>query len=320
MKKILITGSAGFIGFNFALKLLKKNYEVIGIDNFDDYYSVKLKKKRVQQLQKFKNFQFFYLDITNKIFFRKLKKYNYAHIFHFAAQAGVRYSVINPVKYINTNILGTINILEFVKIKKPLSTFFASSSSIYGDSKKFPLLENDSPNPKNIYASSKIINEISAKTFSKNYNLKIYGLRFFTIYGEWGRPDMLLFKILSSAFKKTILNLNNNGKHYRDFTYIDDVTEIMYLLMKTKHKIKYDVFNVCSNNPQYIKKIINDFAKKKGKLVIKNIPKNSLDVFKTHGDNKRIKKTLKFNKFTSFEKGFSNTYEWYKKYYKKLIN
>ena len=150
MKKILITGSAGFIGFNFALKLLKKNYEVIGIDNFDDYYSVKLKKKRVQQLKKFKNFQFFYLDITNKIFFRKLKKYNYAHIFHFAAQAGVRYSVINPVKYINTNILGTINILEFVKIKKPLSTFFASSSSIYGDSKKFPLLENDSPNPKNI--------------------------------------------------------------------------------------------------------------------------------------------------------------------------
>ena len=171
MKKILITGSAGFIGFNFALKLLKKNYEVIGIDNFDNYYSVKLKKKRIQQLKKFKKFKFFDLDINNKIFFKKLKKYDYNHVFHFAAQAGVRYSVINPVKYINTNILGTVNLLELVKIKKPISTFFASSSSIYGDSKKFPLFENDSPNPKNIYASSKIINEISAKTFSKNYTL-----------------------------------------------------------------------------------------------------------------------------------------------------
>jgi len=320
MKKILITGSAGFIGFNFSLKLLKKNYEVIGIDNYDDYYSVKLKKNRIQQLKKFKNFKFYHLDITDKDSFKILKKYKFTHIFHFAAQAGVRYSVINPVKYINTNILGTINLLEFVKLKKPESTFFASSSSIYGDSKKFPLSEKDLPSPKNIYASSKIINEISARTFSKKHNLKIYGLRFFTIYGEWGRPDMLLFKMLSSAFKKTILNLNNEGKHYRDFTYINDVTEIMYLLMKVKLKAKYDIFNVCSNNPQYVKTIISNFKKNYGKLFIKNIPKNNLDVFKTHGNNTKIKKILKFSKFTSFESGFLNTYKWYKKYYNKLID
>ena len=319
-KKILITGVAGFIGFNFSLKLLKKNFAVFGVDNFDDYYSVKLKKKRIQVLKKFNNFKLYNQDITDINSFNILLKHNFEYIFHFAAQAGVRYSVINPQKYINTNILGTINLFNFVKRNRPKATFFASSSSIYGDSKNFPLSEKDTPNPKNIYASSKILNEISAKNFSNDFNLRIYGLRFFTIYGEWGRPDMLLFKMLSSAFKKTILNLNNKGKHYRDFTYIDDVTEIMYSLMRVKQKKKYDIYNVCSNNPQFIKKTVDYFQKNFSKLLIKNIPKNTLDVFKTHGDNKKIKKILKYSKFTAFENGISNTYNWYKKHHKNLID
>jgi len=319
-KIILITGAAGFIGFSLALKFLNhKNYQVIGIDNYDNYYSIHLKKKRISYLRKYKKFKFFQLNITETNSFIILKKYKFDHIFHFAAQVGVRYSIINPEKYINNNILGTINVLNFIKDQNPISTFFASSSSVYGDSKKFPLNEKDELRPKNIYATSKIINEISAKSFSKNYNLRIYGLRFFTIYGEWGRPDMLLFKILSNCLKKTQLKLNNKGNHYRDFTYIYDVTEILYLLTKKKIKKKFDIFNICSNNPQYIKKIIQNFQKKYENIKIKNIPKNNLDVFKTHGDNQKIRRLLKYDKFTKFQIGFSKTFNWFKKYNKNLI-
>ena len=194
-KKILITGVVGFIGYSLAIKLLKENYHVIGVDNFDDYYSTKLKKKRLSQLKKYSRFQIKVFNIEKYESFNVIKKHNFDHIFHLAAQAGVRYSAINPKKYIKTNILGTINLFKFASTKKIKSIFFASSSSVYGDSKNFPLKENDKLYPKNIYATSKVINEITAKSFSKNYNMKIFGLRFFTVYGEWGRPDMLLFTI-----------------------------------------------------------------------------------------------------------------------------
>ena len=317
--KILVTGAAGFIGFNFAIKLLKStNYSVIGIDNFDNYYSIKLKKNRIKELKKFKSFIFHKLDIVNEKSYLTLSKYKFEYIFHFAAQAGVRYSVVNPEKYISTNILGTINLLNFVKNQKPKLTFFASSSSVYGDSKKFPLRESDNLNPKNIYAISKIINEISAKNYSKFYNLKIYGLRFFTIYGEWGRPDMLLFKILNCSVKNIKLNLNNNGKHYRDFTYINDVTKILFLLINKKIKKKFDIFNICSNNPQYIRKIVDIYKKNYGNLKVYKTEKNKLDVFKTHGDNQKIKKILNFKNFTKLDDGFYNTINWYKKNISKI--
>ena len=318
-KKVLITGVVGFIGFNFAIKLLKQNYYVIGIDNFDNYYSTKLKKKRLYQLKKYSKFQIKVFNIGNYEYFDNIKKYNFDHIFHFAAQAGVRYSVINPDKYIKTNILGTINLFKFASKKKIKSIYFASSSSVYGDSKNFPLKENDKLFPKNIYATSKVINEITAKSFSQKYNMKIFGLRFFTIYGEWGRPDMLLFKIFKNSLTKKKLELNNNGNHYRDFTYINDVVEILYLLMNKKTTKLYDIYNICSNKPQNIKKIITYFKKNLSSLKILNVPKNKLDVLKTHGDNSKVIKFLKFNKFSKFENTFKQTFKWYKKYNKKLI-
>ncbi len=318
-KKILITGTVGFIGFSLALKLLKAGHKVTGIDNFDDYYSLKLKKMRYKILIKYTNFSFKKFNIENFESFKVLKKYQFDHIFHFAAQAGVRYSVVKPKKYINTNILGTTNLFKFATSKKIKSLFFASSSSVYGDSKKFPLKENNSLHPKNIYATSKVINEITAKSFSKNYKLKIYGLRFFTVYGEWGRPDMLLFKLFKSSVENRRLELNNKGNHYRDFTYIDDVTNILYLLMNKKLKKSFDIFNICSNNPQSIKKIINEFRNKISSLKIKNVPKNKLDVFKTHGDNKKIDKLLKYRIYTNFDEGFKRTFIWYKSINKKSV-
>ncbi len=318
-KKILITGVVGFIGFSLAIKLLNEKHSVTGIDNFDDYYSIKLKKKRLNHLKKYKEFNFKKFDIINLNSFKCLNKYEFDHIFHFAAQAGVRYSAINPDKYIRTNILGTINLFKFASKKKIKSTFFASSSSVYGDSKKFPLKENNNLYPKNIYATSKVVNEISAKSFSKKFNMKIYGLRFFTIYGEWGRPDMLLFKIFKCALTNRKLELNNSGNHYRDFTYINDVVEILYLLMKKKKNKYYDIYNICSNKPQNINKIISFFKTYLSNLKILNIPKNKLDVLKTHGDNKKIIKFLKFKKFTKFESAFIRTFMWYKINNKKLI-
>ncbi len=318
-KKILITGAAGFIGFSFALKLLENNHQVIGLDNLDNYYSVKLKKKRLKELNKFKNFSFFKINIEKENFFEKLRKKKIDHIFHFAAQAGVRYSVVNPKKYVYTNILGTINVFRFAVLKKIKSVFFASSSSVYGDSKKFPQKETNQLSPKNIYATSKIINEVVAKSFSNNFKIKIYALRFFTIYGEWGRPDMLLFKIMKNSIKGTELKLNNKGNHFRDFTYINDVTSILYLLLYKKINKKFDVYNISSNNPQSIKKIINNFKKNFSKLKVKNVSRNNLDVFKTHGDNKKILKLLNFKNFTKFNKGIKTTYSWYKSKNDKLI-
>jgi len=319
VKTFLITGVAGFIGYSFAKKLLHNSHKVIGIDNYDDYYSVKLKKKRIDELNKFRNFKFLTINIENHISLNKIKQKKIDYIYHLAAQAGVRHSIINPAKYINTNILGTINIFKFASHIRPKSVFFASSSSVYGDGKKFPLSEESNLDPKNIYATSKVLNEISAKSFSRHHNLKIYGLRFFTIYGEWGRPDMLLFKLLKNSRDNTKLNLNNSGNHYRDFTYIDDVVKILFDLSKIKIKKKCDIFNICSNNPQYIKSLVQYYKKNHGKLYIKNSPKNNLDVFKTHGNNVKIKKLLKIKKFTKFETGFKKTIQWYKNFNSKLI-
>ncbi len=318
-KKILITGVSGFIGFNLAVELLKEKHNVVGIDNLDDYYSINLKKERLKKLKKFKNFKIKLFNIENFELFKSLNNYYFDHIFHFAAQAGVRYSAINPTKYINTNILGTINLFKFASKKRPKSVFFASSSSVYGDSKKFPLKETDTLNPKNIYATSKVINEITAKSFSKNYNLKVFGLRFFTIYGEWGRPDMLLFKIFKSALEKKKLMLNNNGNHYRDFTHINDVVKILHLLMNKNIKKTFDIYNICSNNPQFIKKVITHFQMKIMSLKVVNIPKNKFDVFKTHGDNTKIVKLLNFKRFTNFRVGLKNTFHWYKEFNKNSI-
>ncbi len=310
--KIFLTGAAGFIGFSLSLKLLKKKYTVYGIDNLDNYYSLKLKKKRLSILKKHKNFYFKKIDISNKKLLENyLKNKNFDIIFHLAAQAGVRYSVINPNKYIKSNLKGFRNILYSFRNKHFKNMFYASSSSVYGDTKLFPLRENFKLNPKNLYAKTKIQNEKDAKKFKNSYKKNIVGLRFFTVYGEWGRPDMMILKLLSYMKKNKIFELNNSGDHYRDFTYINDVTKILIKILNKKF-FKYDVYNICSSKPLFIKNVIKQFKNFTNYNLIKNVKKNKLDVYKTYGDNKRIKKLVNVNRYTDFKKGLFNTIKWYK--------
>ena len=282
--KILITGGAGFIGFNVANHLLTKKYKIIGIDNFDNYYSPAYKKKRVQQLKKQKLFKFKFIDLLDREkVFTFFKKNNIDLIIHLAAQAGVRNSFLNPKKYIESNISAYLNVIFAAKKFGVKKIIYASSSSIYGDSKQFPLNENKIFKQKNIYAVSKKLNEDIAETFSKISNISFIGLRFFTIYGEWGRPDMILYKMFNSSSKDKIFELNNRGNHLRDFTYIGDVNLIFQKLIVKKFK-KNEIFNICSNNPISILKICNNF-KKNYPLKLKFIKKHKADILKTHGNN-----------------------------------
>ncbi len=309
--KILITGAAGFIGTNISMHLLSKKHTIYGIDNFDNYNSLKLKKYRIKNLKKNKKFYFKKIDITNRkvlLKFVRDKKINL--IIHLAAQAGVRYSIINPNKYINVNLLGFMNIIFAAKKNKIKKIIYASSSSVYGDSKKYPVKEDDNLNQKNIYAVSKMLNEKMAETYSKISNIKFIGLRFFTIYGEYGRPDMFLFKLFKNSFNKKVFELNNYGNHDRDFTYIKDVNIIIEKLIYIKSQ-NHTILNICSNSPVNILKIIKTF-KKKIFVRVKYIKKHQADILKTHGDNLKVKKITKYINFSKFNDNLFKIYSWYR--------
>ena len=309
---ILITGCAGFIGYSLSEHLLNYNHKVLGIDNFDDYYSVSLKKKRINKLKKFKKFYFFKIDILDqKRITNNFKKKKVDLIIHLAAQAGVRYSLINPKKYVDTNIKGFVNIVSLAKEKKISKFIYASSSSVYGNSKNFPLKESENLKPKNIYGLSKKINEEISNLKQFNNKMTVIGLRFFTIYGEWGRPDMFMFKLFKAFFTKKIFYLNNYGNHDRDFTYIGDVKIIVQKLINKKFH-GHHIFNICSNKPQNILKIVNEFTKK-NKTKIKKISINKADVLKTHGSNKKLNRNISKIKYSNFYDTFYKTFDWYKK-------
>ena len=314
-KKILITGVAGFIGFSLAQKIIQsKNYHVIGIDNLNTYYSKKLKLNRLVLLKN-KNFKFYKIDLTEKNKLHNLfKKYKFNIVFNLAAQAGVRYSFKNPKSYTNTNIIGFLNLIEILKNFKVDRLFFASSSSIYGDQKPFPKKEDSEVNPINLYSLSKLSNEQFANSMSKIIKTKMIGLRFFTIYGPWGRPDMMILKYLISAYKGSSFSLFNNGDHFRDFTYIDDAVNICKYLIKIKIKKKFDIFNICSSRPVRITKVLKEIDKYSKKPVIKKKARDKADVYKTYGDNKKIINFLKKKiKFTAHNQGVKNTCEWFLK-------
>ena len=313
--KILITGIAGFIGFNFAKFLIEKKYKIIGIDNLNDYYDVNLKKRRLKQLFNSKNFKFYKVDLIEKKKIKEIfKNNNIDFIFHFAAQAGVRYSIDHPAKYIDSNILGFYNLIENIKNFKIKRTFYASSSSVYGENKNFPLNEKEHIFPKNIYGLSKKINEEIGFIFNKYYNTKLIGLRFFTVYGEWGRPDMMMMKYIDCFYKKKIFYLNNYGNHSRDFTYIGDVVNILYLLLKRHKKLKsYDLFNICSNKPINLKKIISFMKKNKIHPKVKKVSLQKADILKTHGDNKKLLNSIKYKKFSDWKISVRKTIVWYQK-------
>ena len=315
---ILITGAAGFIGNNFCIDFANKykNTKIISVDNINDYYPKKIKFKRLKRLKKFKNIKFLKIDLKDKFRLRKIfKKYKFSEVYNFAAQAGVRYSEINPQAYVDSNITGFLNLIQLSKDNNVKKFFFASSSSVYGDSKKFPLSENESLNTKNFYGVTKKLNEEIAKRYFENYKFRSVGLRFFTVFGEWGRPDMFLIKYLDAAYNKKTFFLNNYGNHIRDFTYINDVTKLI-IELRRKKIIGADIYNICSNNPINLKKVIKFLVTKVPKVKIKKRGFQKADVYKTHGNNSKIKKKTKFKKFEDFDFALSKTHEWFKSKYK----
>mgnify|MGYP001304922029 CR=1 FL=1 len=321
--KILVTGCAGFIGFSYCLRQLKKNKKsiVYGIDNLNNYYDVKLKKDRLKVLKNFKNFKFFKFDIQNK---KKvsgiIKKNQIKKILHLAAQAGVRYSIYNPSVYFDSNLKGFFNILKIAQENKIKHFVYASTSSVYGLKKKYPISEKDSTDkPLSFYAATKKCNEVLAYSFSNIYKLPCTGLRFFTVYGPYGRPDMALFKWTKAMINNTALELYNNGNHYRDFTYIDDVCDYIEKIIDRvpKDKIPYQVFNVGNSKPHKITDIVkylkNFLNIKKPK--IKTKPMQIGDVHKTHANIQKIAKYTKMKSRTGLKDGVKFFVDWFKLYF-----
>ena len=276
--KILVTGCAGFIGFHISNKLLAETkYTVIGIDNLNNYYDNKLKKDRLKIISNYKNFKFIKTDICNKKKIENVfKKYNFEVVIHLAAQAGVRHSISHPDEYISNNINGFYNVLDCSKKIKVKHFLYASTSSIYGNSKKFPLKEKDETSrPLSLYAATKKSNEVLAYSYSNIFLLPTTGMRFFTVYGEWGRPDMALFKFTASIVNNKKIELFGYGKHERDFTHVDDITSFIFKIINkpSKKNIPYQIFNFSSNKPKTLKYFLKTIEKnlKKESNIKKNI-------------------------------------------------
>jgi UDP-glucuronate 4-epimerase len=318
--KIFLTGCVGFIGFHTSLKLMKKGHKIVGVDEINDYYDVKLKKNRLKILEKQKNFKFFKLNICNK---KKLydcfKKNKCEIIINLAAQAGVRYSIKFPEKYLNSNIIGFFNILDLSVKFKIKHLLFASTSSVYGKSKKFPLKESyDSNQPISFYSATKVSNEVMAYSYSYIHKLPCTCLRFFTVYGPYGRPDMALFKFTSAILKNKKINFFNNGSHIRDFTYIDDVVIMIEKLLKKspKNNIPYDTFNLSNSKPIALKSYLKQIEINLGiKAKLNLMPLQKGDVFKTHASNRKLINKIGRIKPTPIDFGIKKFIEWYKTYH-----
>lgn len=315
--KILVTGSAGFIGYHLSKKLLNvKNNKVWGLDNLNSYYDVKLKNERLLELKK-KKLNFSKINIEDQALVKKFfKKNKFDVVYHLAAQAGVRYSILNPKIYFDSNLKGFFNILEACRENKVKHLIFASTSSVYGSQKRYPLKEEfNTDKPLSFYAATKKCNEVMAYAYSNIYNLKCTGLRFFTVFGPMGRPDMALFKFASSIKENKKLFLFNHGKHYRDFTYIEDVIYYLEKIKNDKSKKKFEIYNLCTNRPISLMSYYNEIKKYfKNKPKVKKIKLQVGDVIKTHGSNNKIKKKFGNWKFTKIEKGIENFMTWFLKY------
>ena len=331
---ILITGSAGFIGSELCLRLLKLGKKIIGIDNHNNYYDPELKEKRLKRYLDHDNYTHLRIDLSDKEAIENAFNHYKPHqVVNLAAQAGVRYSIENPLTYINSNIVGFTHILEGCRHNKVKHLIYASSSSVYGANTKMPFSEIDSVNhPLSLYAASKKSNELMAHTYSYLYQLPTTGLRFFTVYGPWGRPDMALFKFTKAIIEQKPIDVFNHGKHTRDFTYIDDIVEGIIKTIDnpatsdvnwnskqpdpSTSKAPWRIYNIGNNNPVQLMDYINALEKIIGKKAkINFLPLQPGDVPDTYANVDNLKQKFRYNPSTSVKEGVSNFVKWYKNYY-----
>ena len=317
--KILVTGGAGFIGFHLAKKLSEKD-EIVIVDNLSDYYDIKLKEARLEQIKD--KVEFHKIDISDFSSLKKIfEKYEFDLICHIAAQAGVRYSLINPWAYEKSNILGTLNIFELAKKFNIKKVIYASSSSVYGGNKKVPFSEEDKVDkPISLYAATKIANELMAHTYHHLYKIDMVGLRYFTVYGPFGRPDMAMFKFTKNIFEDKPIEVYNFGNMKRDFTYIDDIIggTIKAINFCLNNDDICEIINLGNSKPVELNYFIELLEKEIGKEAKKNLlPMQPGDVLETYADITKAKKILGWEPKTEIEEGVKKFVEWYRDYYGK---
>ena len=334
MQFIIVTGSAGFIGSAVSTKLLERGDSIVGIDNHNDYYDPKIKDSRLEKLKRYSNYKHYKIDLSDRQSLDEVfKKHKIQKVVNLAAQAGVRYSMENPLAYINSNIVGFANILENCRHHKVEHLVYASTSSVYGANTKMPFSEHDSANhPLSVYAASKKSNELMAHTYSHLYQLPTTGLRFFTVYGPWGRPDMALFKFTKNILEEKPIDVFNHGKHTRDFTYINDIVEgvIKALDNSATSNIKWNsnqpdpatskapwcIYNIGNNKPVQLMDYIDALEKTLGKKAkINFLPLQPGDVPDTYANVDNLNKKFSYKPSTSVIEGVSNFVKWYKNYY-----
>ena len=331
--KIFITGSSGFIGFHTAKRYLEKGFRVCGFDSMNNYYDVKLKKSRLRILKKFKNFSFTKGNLENKkILNKSISKFKPSIIIHLAAQAGVRYSIENPKVYLNSNIIGTFHVIESAKKFQIKHLIIGSSSSIYGANKKFPFQEIDKADSQiSLYAATKKSTESLAHSYSSLWKIPITILRFFTVYGPWGRPDMAYFKFTKNILSGKKIEVYNKGKMFRDYTYIDDIVDGIFKLTNKipksnlSKKFKNDslshvapirILNIGNTKKILLLDFIKEIEKKLGRKAIKKfLPMQKGDVYSTLSDTKLLRRITGYNPKTKYQDGIKKFLDWYRKYY-----
>lgn len=333
--KYLVTGAAGFIGFHVAERLLTAGHQVVGIDNLNDYYDVNLKLARLKLLEPHEQFTFIKLDLADREGIAQLfRDQAFERVIHLGAQAGVRYSLDNPLAYADANLIGHLNILEGCRHNRIGHLLYASSSSVYGLNNKMPFSTDDSvDHPVSLYAATKKANELMSHTYSHLYGIPTTGLRFFTVYGPWGRPDMALFKFTRAMLAGEQIDVYNNGQMRRDFTYIDDIAEAIVRLQDVipqanpdwtveqgspaSSSAPYRVYNIGNSNPVTLMAYIEALEKALGITAKKNmLPMQPGDVLETSADTRALFEAIGFKPQTGVEEGIANFVSWYRSFYK----
>lgn len=321
MKKILVTGAAGFIGYHVSKRLNDEGFQVVGLDNLNTYYDIQLKKDRLALLNTCENIRFIQEDLVEKEkLFTLFQQEQFDQIIHLAAQAGVRYSIDNPQAYIDSNLIGFFNLLDACRHNPVKHLIYASSSSVYGGNTQLPFSVDDRvDHPLSLYAATKKSNELMAHCYAHLYQIPMTGLRFFTVYGPYGRPDMAMYKFTKAVFEGTPIHLYNHGKHLRDFTYIDDIVESIVRLMSyapNETEKFYQIYNIGNGNPVALMEYVQLIEKYVGKKAnIEFYPAQPGDMENTHADVSALYERIHFKPQVLLDEGVQRYVAWYREYF-----